>query len=110
MTESGTRTAFATALGRMTAGWSERPWAVPLICLTRDIEYRDGTRGVGTHRGLFPGEAGVHGDEGVRGDEVHNQVFSFDRPTAHAFAATGEPGEVAAKAADWLAGLPVWAV
>ncbi|WP_409463417.1 hypothetical protein [Amycolatopsis sp. GA6-003] len=47
---------------------------------------------------------GVHLDGRIlRGDEVHNQLFTLpDEPTSLAFTATGEPEELAARAADWF--------
>jgi hypothetical protein len=39
----------------------------------------------------------------LRGDELHNQLFTLpDRPTDLALTATGEPGELAAVAAEWF--------
>lgn len=47
---------------------------------------------------------GVHLDgRTLRGDEVHNQLFTLpDEPTKLAFAATGEPEELATRAANWF--------
>ncbi|MFE3174318.1 hypothetical protein ACFXPA_45340 [Amycolatopsis sp. NPDC059090] len=47
---------------------------------------------------------GVHLDgRTLCGDELHNQLFTLpDEPTGLAFAATGEPAELAAEAANWF--------
>ncbi|WP_406635942.1 hypothetical protein [Amycolatopsis sp. WGS_07] len=47
---------------------------------------------------------GVHLDgRTLRGDELHNQLLTLpDTPTSLAVTATGEPGELAARAADWF--------
>ncbi|UKD59464.1 hypothetical protein L3Q65_22985 [Amycolatopsis sp. FU40] len=47
---------------------------------------------------------GVHLDgRTLRGDQVHDQLFTLpDEPTGLAFAATGDPEELAARAADWF--------
>ncbi|MGW7538408.1 hypothetical protein [Amycolatopsis sp. NPDC054798] len=50
---------------------------------------------------------GVHLDgRTLRGDEVHNQLFTLpDEPTSLAFTATGDPDELAVRAANWFENL-----
>lgn len=95
---------FAEALRARAAHWRASPLESRLdppdaeLPLIASLDLTDPVAG-----GIFL-TVGVHVDGWtVRGDEVHNQLFTLpDEPTVLAFTATGGPEELAAHAADWF--------